>query len=122
MYWAERFNDSKWVKLHADGVVTHGSTEPILSILDVRGFPVEDLFLMGFNDNCGSIAVETESRAQNVAAALEPAYRVKIHVERGIWFADYDRRELDGSVGSHFITNLTLKDGRQVIKDGRWVR
>lgn len=123
MYWSAKFTDSKWVKVHADGVVTHGSTEPVLSILDVRGFAVEDLFLIGFNDNCGSILVETESRAQNAAAALEPAYLAKVHQdERGNWNVVYDRRELDGSVGSHFITDLVLKDGRQVIKDGRWVR
>lgn len=125
MYWSAKFefSDSRRVRRNADGVITHGATEPVLSILDVRGFPVEDLFLIGFNDNCGSILVETESRAENVAAALEPAYRVKIHQdERGNWNAVYDRRDMDGSVGSHFITDLVLEDGRHVIRNGRWVK
>ncbi|WP_187767605.1 hypothetical protein [Streptomyces cacaoi] len=32
------------------------------------------------------------------------------------------RRMPHGTELSGFITDLTLKDGRQVIKDGRWVR
>ena len=59
---------------HGNGVIVHGSMEPVLSVLDVRGFDLRDLFLIGFNDNCGSIVVETESRARNIEDALEPAY------------------------------------------------
>jgi hypothetical protein len=109
------------VKGHANGVVTHGSTEPVLTVLELRGFEVRDLFLIGFNDNCGSIVVETEERAEQIATALEPAYRVKIKAERDCWFAQFDRREMDGTVPSWLITDITLKDGRKVMENGRWL-
>lgn len=68
-----------------------------------------------------------ESRAENAAAALEPAYETRVYLMgnrdgEDVWATDYTRRALDGTTLSAFVTNLTLKDGRQVIKDGRWVR
>ncbi|GGZ22067.1 hypothetical protein ACFW6E_38065 [Streptomyces olivaceoviridis] len=121
-----KFGGSRWVKSHPNNVHTHGSTEPILSVLDVRGFELRDLFLIGLNDRCGAIVLPTESRAQAAAAALEPAYETRVYLmgKRGgedVWATDYTLRELDGTTLSAFITNLTLKDGKQVIKDGRWV-
>ncbi|GAA2264605.1 hypothetical protein GCM10010232_65920 [Streptomyces amakusaensis] len=118
------FGRSRWVQTHPNGVYTHGSLQPVLSILDVRGFELRDLFLIGINDDCGTIVLPTESRAENAAAALEPAYAttVKPFGPSGeTWGVDYTRRASDGTVLSAFITDLTLKDGRQVIKDGRWV-
>jgi hypothetical protein len=122
-----KFGKSRWVKSHPNNVYTHGSTEPVLSVLDVRGFELRDLFLIGLNDSVGTIILPTESRAENAAAALEPAYATRAYLfgNRGgedVWATDYTRRALDGTTLSAFITDLTLKDGRQVIKDGRWVR
>ncbi|MER6605919.1 hypothetical protein ABT282_08385 [Streptomyces sp. NPDC000927] len=120
--WVQRFRGSRWVKEHPNGVFIHGSTEPILTILDVRGFEIKDLFLIGFNDNCGTIVLPTKRRAEEARAALEPAYLIELSEnEKGDWRVKFDRRELDGSVKSHFITDLELKDGRQVIKGGRWM-
>lgn len=122
-WWSDRFLGSKHVKGHADGVVTHGSLEPILTVLEVRGFEVRDLFLIGFNDNCGSIFVETESRAENIKAALEPAYAVEIeNTGRGSWSAKFDRREMDGTVPSWLVTDIIMKDGRKVMEKGKWTR
>lgn len=125
-YDMSRFGGSRWVKSHPNDVYTHGSTEPILSILDVRGFELRDLFLIGLNDSCGTLVLPTESRAENAAAALEPAFDTRVHLfgshdGEEVWATDYDRRALDGTTLSSFITDLTLTDGRQVIKDGRWV-
>lgn len=119
-----RYGQSRWVKTHPNGVYSHGSTEPVLSVLDVRGFEVGDLFLIGLNDNCGTIVLPTESRAQNAAAALEPAYATTVKKSgpcNEVWAVDYTRRTLDGTELSAFITGLTLKDGTVVIRDGRWV-
>jgi hypothetical protein len=126
-YWSDTFAASPHTKAHPNGVVTHGALEPVLTVLEFGGFPLRDLFLIGFNDSCGSIWVETESRAENVAAALEPAYacRAKPHSHGGVtvaWEVTFDRRELDGTVPSHFVTDVTMEDGTVVIKDGRWVR
>ncbi|MGW1596978.1 hypothetical protein [Streptomyces sp. NPDC002343] len=122
-----QFGHSRWFKAHPHRVYTHGSVEPVLSILDVRGFELRDLVLMGLNDNGGMILLATESRAENAAAALEPAYATTVehhgpYPEGEAWAVHYTRRALDGTKLSAFITTLTLKDGRQVIKDGRWVR
>lgn len=123
MAWSDRFLDSEHVKGHANGVVTHGSTEPILTVLDVRGFKVSDLFLIGMNDNCGSILVETESRAEGIKAALEPAYAVEVEdIGFGCWAAKFNRRETDGAVPNWLLTDITLQDGRKVMEKGRWVR
>jgi len=123
-YWSDSFADSRHVTQHPNGVVAIGNLEPVLTVLEFGGFKVEDLFLIGLNDSCGSIWVETESRAENVSAALEPAYscKVKRHDDRGVtaWEVTFDRRELDGTVLSHFVTEVVMKDGRTVIKDGRW--
>ncbi|MFE4692099.1 hypothetical protein ACFRH6_18845 [Streptomyces sp. NPDC056749] len=121
-----KFGDSRWVRTQPNGVYVHGATEPILSVLDVRGFELRDLFLIGINDSCGTIVLPTESRAENAAAALEPAYETRVHLMgrrdgEDVWATDYTRRALDGTTLSAFITDLTLKDGRQVIKGGRWV-
>ncbi|MFE3074176.1 hypothetical protein [Streptomyces sp. NPDC059247] len=109
-----RFGGGRWVKTHPGN-------------LDIRGFPMHDLFLIGFNEDCGTVVLPTESRAENAAAALEPAYETRVYVMahrsgEEVWATDYTRRAPDGTTLSAFITNLTLKDGRQVIKDGRWVR
>ncbi|OIJ95403.1 hypothetical protein BIV24_08970 [Streptomyces colonosanans] len=126
-YDMSQFGKSRWVKTHPNGVYTHGSTEPVLSVLDVRGFELRDLFLIGLNDSCGTIVLPTESRAENAAAALEPAFATRVYLfgsrdGQDVWATDYTRRALDGTTLSAFITDLTLKDGRKVIKDGRWVR
>ncbi|MFF8918404.1 hypothetical protein ACF08M_35160 [Streptomyces sp. NPDC015032] len=122
-----KFGESRWVKSHPSTVFTHGSTEPILSILDVRGFELHDLFLIGLNDNCGTLVLPSESRAESAATALEPAYATEVRLfgtrdGEDVWATDYTRRAMDGTTMSSFITDLTLKDGRQVIKDGRWIR
>ncbi|MYZ39781.1 MULTISPECIES: hypothetical protein [unclassified Streptomyces] len=122
-----RFATNRWIKTHPNGVYTHGSTEPILSVLDVRGFEVRDLFLIGFNDSCGTLVLPTERRAQNAAAVLEPAFATRVYLfgsrdGEDVWATDYTRRALDGTTLSAFITNLTLTDGTVVIRDGRWIR
>lgn len=122
-----RFGKSRWIKTHPNGVYTHGSTEPVLSVLDLRGFELRDLFLIGLNDSCGSLIVPTESRAENAAAVLEPAFATRVYLfgspdGEDVWATDYTRRALDGAaLSSAFISDLTLKDGRQVIKGGRWI-
>ncbi|MFE7442372.1 hypothetical protein ACFU7X_18195 [Streptomyces chartreusis] len=119
----QKYATNKWTKVHADGLVTFGSTEPVLTVLDVRGFEIKDMFLIGFNDNCGSIIVPTEQRGSELRAALEPAYRVEVQrMENGDWEAKFDRRQMDGTVPSWLITDITLKDGTVVMKDGRWTR
>jgi hypothetical protein len=95
----------------------------VLSVLDVRGFEIRDMFLMGFNPDCGSIIVPTRERAENVKAALEPAYAVQVKpLGDDDWEAVFDRRDIDGTVPSHLITGITLKDGTVVMKNGRWIR
>ncbi|MFK0222193.1 hypothetical protein ACIQWN_28885 [Streptomyces vinaceus] len=108
-------------RVHANGVVTHGATEPILTVLDVRGFDLRDMLLLGINDNCGSLVFATEERACAAKVALEPAYRVQIRTERGRWFAEYDQRQPDGTVPSWMLRTITMRDGTVVMKDGRWV-
>jgi hypothetical protein len=125
-YDMSRFATNRWIKTHPDRVYTHGATEPVLSVLDVRGFDLHDLFLIGLNDSCGTLVLPTESRAENAAAALEPAFATRVYLfgnrdGEEVWATDYTRRALDGTTLSAFITDLTLKDGKQVIKDGRWV-
>lgn len=126
------YGDSRFVRVVENGVVVHGSTEPILSILDRGGFPIEDLFLLGFNDKCGTVVLPSEERARFCAAVLEPAHRVRVsrmgHPEHpNEWKVDYDLRDPDGSVPSHLVTGIWLKDGeapggeRQVMRDGRWL-
>lgn len=117
-----KYADSKWVQVRPNRVVTHGSTEPVLTVLDVRGFEVRDLFLIGLNADCGSIIVDSESRARNVEAALEPAYAVMVKPYcDGDWVADYTRRDLDGSERDRFFKTIVLKGGRVVMRDGRRV-
>lgn len=122
--WSDRFANSRWTKAHPNGVVTHGSTEPIMTVLELCGFELRDMFLIGFNDNCGSIMLPTEQRANEVWAALEPAYQVQVRpTERSdCWEAKCDRREMDGAVRNWLITDVTLKDGTVIMRDGRWVR
>lgn len=113
---------SKYTKLHANDVLTFGATEPVLTVLEVRGYELRDVFLIGLNDDCGTIVVATESRAENAAAALEPAYKATVKPFRDDWAVDYARRDLDGSEPSRFITDIVLKNGTVVLRDGRWVR
>lgn len=120
--WSKKYGGSKWVRVHDSGVVTHGSTEPVLTILELRNFELRDLFLIGINDSCGQIIVPTEQRVSEVRTALEPAYQVRVErMENGDWSADFVRRTLDGTTPSWFITDITLKDGKVVMRDGRWV-
>lgn len=120
------------VKSLASGVYVFGATEPILSVLDYEGFPIEDFFLIGINDKCGTIIFPSEERARRCAAALEPGHRAQVawldnprHPNE--WKVSYDLRETDGSVRSHFVTQIAVKDPdapggeRIVLKDGRWV-
>lgn len=130
------------VRYLGNGVLVHGSTEPILSDLKARGFPIEDLFLMGFGEECGHIVFPSRERAEACAKALEEepkqgeepkrVYETKIGPMRHPeypeeWRVDYDLRDPDGSVRSHLVTGLWLKDKnapggeRQVMKDGRWI-
>ncbi|WP_158711256.1 hypothetical protein [Streptomyces sp. NRRL S-1824] len=122
-----RFATGRLIKTHPNHVFTHGATEPVLTVLDVRGFELHDLFLIGFNDSCGTLVLPTESRAENAAAALEPAFATRVYLFGSrdgddVWATDYTRRALDGTTLSAFITGLTLKDGTAVIRDGRWIR
>lgn len=113
------------MRQHPNGVFTHGATQPVLSVLDVQGFELCDLFLIGLNDGCGSIILPTESRAENAAAALEPAYATKV-VRFGRtgddWAVEYSLRDLDGSEPSRLITDITLTDGTIAMRDGRRIR
>ncbi|GGX40423.1 hypothetical protein [Streptomyces noursei] len=108
-----------WATTHADGLVTSGSTEPVLSALELRGFEIRDMFLIGFNPDCGSIVFESEARAWEVKAALEPAYRVTVKRDLDDWVADFDRRQSDGSVPDWFVRAVALSDGTVVMRDGR---
>lgn len=115
----------KWVRQHLNGVFTHGATQPVLTVLDVQGFEVRDLFLIGLSDDAGSIILPTESRAENAAAALEPAYATKIATFGRTgkdWAVEYTRRDLEGSEPSRVLTDVTLTDGTVVLRDGRRTR
>ncbi|MEU5476715.1 hypothetical protein [Streptomyces mirabilis] len=115
--------ESKCTSTHPGGLVTFGVTEPVLTVLDVRGFLLEEMFLIGINADCGSIIVAEETRAQEAAAAPEPAYAVTVkRAEWGDRRAEYSRRDLEGSEPDHLIRDLTLSDGTVVMADGRWVR
>lgn len=113
---------SRWMRQHPGGVFTHGATQPVLTVLDVSGFQLIDLVLIGLTEDCGSIILPTESRAQNAAAALEPAYATKV-LSRGRtgedWAVEYSRRDLDGSEPLRVLTDVTLTDGTVVLRDGR---
>ncbi|MBB1260393.1 hypothetical protein [Streptomyces alkaliterrae] len=120
-----KFGNSQWVTAHPNGVYTHGFLEPIMTVLDMRGFELHDLFLIGLNDSCGTLVLPTESRAENAAVALEPAYATRVYHfgsrdGEDLWATDYQRRALDGTTLSSVLTDLTLKDGTVVIRDGRW--
>ncbi|MFE0472397.1 hypothetical protein ACFW2V_12355 [Streptomyces sp. NPDC058947] len=122
--WSSRFASGAHVKVHDNGVVTHGALEPVMTVLEVRGFELRNMFLIGFNENCGSILVETQERANAIKNALEPAYQVNVsYVTREeCWEAKYNRRHINGAVSSWLVTDITLKDGTAVMRDGRWVR
>lgn len=121
--WADRWR-SRWMTVHANGVVVHGVSEPVLSVLDVRGVVLRDLFVIGFNANCGSIIVPSRERADEIKAALEPAYSVAVAFmgRDACWEAKYDRRELDGLLPSWLVRDVVMADGTVVMRDGRWVR
>ncbi|MFD5065638.1 hypothetical protein [Streptomyces sp. NPDC058394] len=121
----QKYADHKLVKSHPGNVATFGATEPVLTVLDVRGFEIRDLFLIGFNDSCGTLIVPTESRAQAAQAALEPAFNTTVKPfgpQNGDWAVEYTRRDIDGSEPNRFLTNVTLKDGTVALRGGRWVR
>ncbi|MEU5838611.1 hypothetical protein ABZ820_33765 [Streptomyces diacarni] len=115
---------TKYSQTHPNRVVTHGSTEPVVTALELGGFEIRDLFLCGFNPDCGSVIVDSQERARAAAAAREPGYATKItHTpEFGDWCVDYNRREMDGSERSRFITDIVLNDGTVAMKDGRRTR
>lgn len=114
---------SRYTTVHADDVVTFGATQPVLTVLDVGGFEVRDLFLLGASADCGQIIVGSESRALNIEAVLEPAYAVTVRqLTCGDWAADYSRRDRDGGEPDRFITGITLKDGTVAMKDGYLTR
>lgn len=102
---------SRWMRQHPKGVFTHGATQPILTVLDVRGFELYDLVLIGLNADAGTIILPTESRAENAAVALEPAYAAKV-VPFGRtgedWAVEYSRRDLDGSEPDRVVVNVVL--------------
>lgn len=126
--WAQKYASSKWTRLHENGLVTHGSTEPVLSVLDVLGVEIRDMFLVGINDKCGSIFVPTEQRANELSMVMEAAYATKVTQEREDWMVTFDQRDQDGSVRSHFITEISIKDPsapggvRTVMKNGKWLK
>lgn len=124
-YAMAKYASNKLIKQHPGGVFTFGATQPILTVLDVRGFKLTDLFLIGLDADGGSIILPTESRAENAAAALEPAYATKVvpFGRRGEdWAVEYSRRDLDGSAPSRVLTDVTLTDGTVVMRDGRRAR
>lgn len=91
-------------RTHPNQVVTFGATEPILTALDVGGFPIRDLFLIGINDLCGSIIVDSEQRAREAAAALQPGYEVKVSPFGPDWAAKYSLRDRDGQAPERLVT------------------
>ncbi|MGW3321112.1 hypothetical protein [Streptomyces virginiae] len=111
-YVMAKYATNKLIKRHLDGVFTFGATQPVLTVLDVNGFQLADLFLIGLNDDCGTLVLPTESRAGNAAAALEPAYATKVvpFGRRGEdWAVEYSRRNLDGSEPDRVLTNIVLR-------------
>lgn len=113
-YAMAKYASNKLIKQHPGGVFTFGATQPVLTVLDVRGFELTDLFLIGLNDDSGTLVLPTESRAQNAAAALEPAYATTVAVfgRRGEdWAVEYSRRDPDGSNPPRLLTDITLTDG-----------
>lgn len=85
-------------KLHENDVVTFGFTEPILTILDVGGFSIENLFLISLEPEVGTILFDTRDRAERAARILEPGYEAK--VERfdhtTDWSVEYVKRDFEG--------------------------
>lgn len=112
----DRYAHSKWATAHDHGVFTFGATQPILSALELGGFEVRDLFLMGMDEDYGAIIVEDQQRAEEVAAALEPAYTVTISPEDpegrtdGHWKATYTLVP-QGGEPARMLTNLKPVDG-----------
>lgn len=103
---------SKWVRQHPNGVFVHGAAQPILTVLDVRGFELADLFLIGLTDDAGTLVLPTEARAAAAAAALEPAYATTVlpFGRRGEdWAVEYTRRDPDGSTPARVLTNIVFR-------------
>lgn len=116
---------SKWTKTHAAGVVTFGATEPVLTALDLAGFELRDMFLIGINDDCGTLVLPAEERAHAAAAALEPAFAAVVKPfagSGGDWSVQYTRRDRSGSTPDRFVTDITRKDGTATKAAGRWIR
>lgn len=128
--WSRKYADSKWMHLHQNGLVTHGSTSPILQVLDFLGVDIKDMVLIGINDKCGSIIVPTAQRANELSVVMEAAYATKVkQMGRGTdWEVTFDQRDQDGSVRSHFVTEISVKDPdapggvRTVMKNGKWLK
>ncbi|MGW1102736.1 hypothetical protein [Streptomyces sp. NPDC002540] len=104
---------------HPDNVYTHGALEPVLTLLDLRGFQLRDLVLIGMNEDCGTLLLPSEPRAETAAAALEPAYAATLthlsHPQGEAWAVTYARRQ-DGTELSALITNLTFTDGTVITR------
>ncbi|WP_412079013.1 hypothetical protein ACLF6K_37350 [Streptomyces xanthophaeus] len=111
-YAMAKYATNKMVKECAGGVFTFGATQPVLTVLDIAGFALTDLFLIGLSDDSGSIILPTESRAEVAAAALEPAYATTVTPfgRRGEdWAVEYSRRDLDGSAPARVLTNIVFR-------------
>lgn len=111
-----KYATNKYIKALPNNVAAAGATEPILTVLDVGGFRIRDLFLMGLNKDCGSLIVDSETRATEAQRVLEPAYRTSIRQlpNTGDWELKYDRRDPDGSTPDRFITKVVGNDGRRL--------
>lgn len=129
MDFATRFA-SPYNRHHGNGLVTHGSTQPILTVLDLGGVELEEMYLIGHNDSCGRLHFPTRERAEQAAAVLEHyGYATTVALlgdtpqqqAAGIWGVTYDRRTPDGDVPSHLVTDMTVRDGTQIMRDGRAV-
>jgi hypothetical protein len=122
--WSDHLKKTSSARIvdHGNGVIVHGSGEPLLSVLDVLGADLSDIFVIGFNDKCGSLVVPTREKAEALTELMRPAYGVESKPSGPNWSVTYDQRNLDGSIDSHFVVNVTLKDGTVVMRDGKWVQ
>lgn len=121
--WAHTWTGSH-VRHHANGVVTTGTTEPILSILDLAEFDLYDLYLIGINADRGRIFFPSQDRAAAAGRALAPAYTVTVSPLKSpaghrFWTTSYTRHVTGGGPQpAHVVTDVTLKDGSVVRRGG----
>lgn len=119
MHWSDKFRTVTWACGHENGVVVHGTAEPLLTVLDVTGVPVEDLLVIGLSPDCGTVVVESEERAKVIRQALEPAYAVQVQQDgEGDWCVAYDVRRPDGTARQHFTPEFDFNSGGPAAKDG----